>query len=129
MNIAIKFAEWINFKDIHQVNAGYWQKNNPAFQEKHFAESTIILYRMFIDETCYNNNPVIEFLLRNGFEYIEENSYANAYCNVVLEKDHYAVADNMGGTVYSYNLNIYWLIGTLTYNGFINKNYNDLSKY
>ena len=68
---------------------------------------------------------VIRFLKLNGFKHIEKNSYAtDSGCNVVIEKDGYAVADSEGGTMYSKDHNIYWLIGVLTYYGYINKNYN-----
>lgn len=41
------FAEWIIRMDICQVNAGYWTKNNPAFRDKKFAETTAQLLQMF----------------------------------------------------------------------------------
>lgn len=66
---------------------------------------------------------IIEFLEKNGFKRIEENSYSNDLCNVVIEKDHYVLANNEGDVMYSPNLNIYWLIGALTYLGFMDKNY------
>lgn len=66
---------------------------------------------------------VIDFLKRNGFKRMEKNSYANEMCNVVIQKDHYEVADNEGGTMYSQNLQIYWLIGMLTYRGLMSKDY------
>lgn len=65
-----------------------------------------------------------EFLLKNGFTVLEKDrSYANEFCNVVIEDDCYAVANNEGNTMYSVDLNIYWLIGILTYYGYLNKNY------
>jgi len=70
---------------------------------------------------------VIGFLEKNGFSKMETNSYANDLCNVRFMKDeggeYYAVADNNGWAVYSPNLNIYWLIGYLTWYDFIPKNY------
>lgn len=69
-----------------------------------------------------------EFLILNGFEKIEKNSFTNDLCNVTIEKDHYAVADNQGNTMYSDNLKIYWLIGILTYFRFIGKNYNQANE-
>lgn len=65
----------------------------------------------------------IPFLEINGFEKMEENSYANEFCNVVITDDGYEVADNQGYTMYSTDLNIYWLIGYLIYNKFINANF------
>ena len=67
---------------------------------------------------------VIAFLKKNGFKRIEKNSYANNMCNVVISKTGYEVANNNGDTMYSENLQIYWLIGMLTYYGFMDKNYN-----
>jgi len=46
--VSIGFAEWVNEMDIHMVNAGYWQRNNPAFQEKHTAESTQELFELYL---------------------------------------------------------------------------------
>ena len=48
---------------------------------------------------------------------------ANDRCNVVFETDHYAVANNQGDVMYSEDMNIYWLIGMLTYHGYMDKNY------
>jgi hypothetical protein len=69
------------------------------------------------------NNKVIAFLKLNGFDRMETNSYANDRCNVVYEDGYFAVADRDGNTTYSKDQNIYWLIGFLTYYGFMNKNY------
>lgn len=66
---------------------------------------------------------VVQFLKRNGFEKTEPNSYANNMCNIVITDVVYEVADSEGGIMYSNDLNIYWLIGVLTYYGYINKNY------
>lgn len=66
----------------------------------------------------------IAFLKKNGFKRIERNSYANSMCNVVIDLWNYSVADNTGNTMYSKDLNIYWLIGVLTYYGYMDKNYN-----
>ena len=67
---------------------------------------------------------VKEFLLKNGFEQQEEkNHYVNGECSVLIESDHYAVANADGDAIYSNGLNIYWLIGVLTYNGYIARNY------
>lgn len=70
---------------------------------------------------------IVNFLTANDFKKIDENSYANSLCNVVIEKDHYAVANNNGDVMYSRDYNIYWLIGVLTYYGFISKNYIQLT--
>jgi hypothetical protein len=65
----------------------------------------------------------IEFLLKNGFERNETNSYTNNHCNVVFEDDVIVVADNHGSTMYSKDFNMYWLIGVLTYYGHISRDY------
>lgn len=55
--------------------------------------------------------------------------YANEMCSVKICDDsptaslYFAVADNDGMAMYSQNINIYWLIGVLTYQGYIDKNY------
>jgi hypothetical protein len=67
---------------------------------------------------------VVRFLRKNGFLKIESKKYANDKCTVTFEEDgYYAVANNKGDTRYSNDYNIYWLIGVLTYYGFIDKNY------
>lgn len=62
---------------------------------------------------------VNSFLERNGFFLVEENSYANSKCNVIITSDNYEVANHEGDVTYSNDLNIYWLIGFLTYYNFI----------
>lgn len=66
----------------------------------------------------------IPFLERNGFSKIDEGSYANDLCNVVITEDGYEVADNQGNAAYSKDLNIYWLIGYLVYNKFMSPYFN-----
>ena len=58
---------------------------------------------------------------------MEPNSYANHNCNVTYEDGYYGVSDNDGWAMYSKDENIYWLIGVLTYYGYIDKNYNQLN--
>lgn len=71
-------------------------------------------------------NPTITFLRKNNFKKKPGvNSYSNGLCTVKLEETYYVVSDK-NGTVYSDDLNIYWLIGILTYYNFIDKNYNSL---
>ncbi len=65
------------------------------------------------------------FLKKNGFKKMEDNSYSNDLCNVVISKTGYEVANNDGDTMYSYDHSIYWLIGMLTYCGYMDKNYNE----
>lgn len=72
--------------------------------------------------------PVIEFLELNGFFKMKSKTtcYGNDKIEVWIYEDHYAVGSNEEGWRYSENHNIYWLIGTLTYNGFMDKNYKQL---
>lgn len=74
------------------------------------------------------NKDIHDFLILNGFEKLEKDSYVNEFCNIVIEEDHYAVADNTGGVMYSKDLQIYWLIGVLTYYGYMSKNYKNLNE-
>ena len=71
---------------------------------------------------------VIGFLKANGFKKIEPGSYVNDICNVVIRDGQYAVSNNNGDAVYSKDLSIYWLIGVLTYYGYMDKNYKQLNK-
>lgn len=69
---------------------------------------------------------VEKFLINNGFTIGDDvNSYANEQCNVVISisNEQYEVANNLGDVMYSENLNIYWLIGVLTYYNLIDRNY------
>lgn len=67
---------------------------------------------------------VIGFLVQNGFSEMEEGVYANGKCNVVIQDDlTYAVCNNDGYAMYSDNSNIYWLVGVLTWHGYIEKDY------
>jgi hypothetical protein len=68
---------------------------------------------------------VKDFLQKNGFAQDEENQnhYVNGNCSILIEKDHYAVANASGDAIYSNGLNIYWLIGVLTYYGYMHKHY------
>lgn len=54
-------------------------------------------------------------LMNNGFEEIEKDSFANDYCNVVIEENRIAVANNDGYAEYSKTICSYWLIGCLIY--------------
>ena len=69
--------------------------------------------------------PVKNWLLLNGFKEMEKNSYANDFCNVVIneEDECYEMADADGNVMYSPNLNIYWLVGILTWHDYIPRNY------
>ena len=71
--------------------------------------------------------PIIDFLKANGFEKMEKNSYANDLCNVLFEDDYTAIANQRGDAVYNKGFDIYWIIGILTYFGYMNKNYKQLN--
>lgn len=66
---------------------------------------------------------VIKFLEKNGFKKVEQNSYDNNVCSVVLNTSGYIISDNNGNLVCLNGLLIYTLIGYLTYQGFMDKNY------
>lgn len=62
------------------------------------------------------------FLKRNNFRLLEPNSYGNDLCNVVIDADQITVANNYGTQNFGPN-DFYWLVGFLTYHGFLNQNY------
>lgn len=65
------------------------------------------------------------FLEANGFKLVEGNNhFANDMCGVVVNKENYEVANNNGDVMYSADINIYWLIGYLTWSGYMPLNYN-----
>ena len=71
---------------------------------------------------------VIQFLLKNGFTRIGEGIYMNLKCIVKIHADNYEVEFKMKdseemGTMYSPDINIYWLIGMLTYQNLIPRDY------
>lgn len=67
-------------------------------------------------------NPAAEFLKLNGFFQEKENTFSNKTCFIEIHHDYYSVTDKEG-SMYSHDLNIYWLIGVLTYRGHLEKNY------
>jgi len=62
---------------------------------------------------------------KNGFLELEPNTFSNNICNVIINENdgYYEIIINNVGAVYSNDLNIYWLIGLLIYNGYMKKNY------
>ena len=68
-------------------------------------------------------DAVKELLVKNGFSKIESNHYVNYMCEVKIFKNHYHILENSKSSIYSDNLNIYWLIGYLTYYDLMDKNY------
>ena len=65
---------------------------------------------------------VKEFLKKNGFTF-NNDMYYNEKCSVSIESCYYGVLIYDKGYMYSQDLNIYWLIGVLTYYNLIDKNY------
>lgn len=66
-----------------------------------------------------------DFLSKNGFSF-KDGVYSNGDCKVIIHEDHYEVRFQHGqewGSMYSKDLIIYWLIGVLTWNDLIDKNY------
>ena len=77
---------------------------------------------------------VKNFLEANGFKKIStihkasrKNTYFNDKCTIIITKKNYIVIDNDFSTIISDSLNIYWLIGILTYREFMDKNYKQLN--
>lgn len=72
---------------------------------------------------------VKEFLEKNGLHFnSEKERYENTKCTVFIDKIYecYEVKFDMEDknyTIYSQSLNIYWLIGLLTYENLIDRNY------
>jgi hypothetical protein len=66
---------------------------------------------------------VKNFLIKNGLKECGDNCYINELCSVMILNNHYEVKNEEGSTIYSTDLNIYWLIGVLTYYNYIPKNY------
>ena len=64
-----------------------------------------------------------DFLLNNGFKESYEDFFENELCSITIIDGYYHVKNNDGCSMYSSNLNIYWLIGVLTYYGYMDKNY------
>ena len=69
---------------------------------------------------------VIAFLKANRFKETRKNVWSNDKCDVVHTGGGYTVADKTGGII-SPDENIYWLIGVLTYYGYMDKNYKQLN--
>lgn len=64
------------------------------------------------------------FLINNGFEEHSQFRYVNyeTDCVVVISKNGLEVSDKYGGIFLNAH-DLYWLIGVLTYFGFIDRNY------
>ena len=66
---------------------------------------------------------IAPFLLNNNFKKVDEFCYANDFCGIEIQKEGYAVCDNDGNTMYSNDHSIYWLVGYLTWSGYLIKDY------
>lgn len=64
-----------------------------------------------------------DFLLSNGFTEYGHDCYINHSCTITVIDETYHIKNIAGDTMYSKDLNIYWLIGVLTYYGYMDKNY------
>lgn len=69
-------------------------------------------------------SKITAFLEKNGFANEEAGVYINDYCSVDTQYDCLAVCNNHGTAIYADDYSLYWLIGVLTYNGFLTKDYN-----
>jgi len=72
-------------------------------------------------------NAVKAFLRANGFSRSKKNIYINDKCSIVINRVCYTVIYNKREMMFSNNLNIYWLIGVLTYYGYMDKDYKQLN--
>lgn len=76
-------------------------------------------------------SPIVNFLISNGFNEVGNYKFTNTKCEITIIDDisqaHYVISDitddTLRDTIHSDNLNIYWLIGYLTYYDYINKEY------
>lgn len=68
---------------------------------------------------------VIDLLTANGFRQEKHNVCSNKHVDVIINEDDYEIfiKENEGSTMNSPTLNIYWLIGVLTYYGWMDRNY------
>ena len=77
-----------------------------------------------MEEDIFNKilEKVKEFLMKNDFA-CYNTYFLSDSCSITVERDHYVVKTD-GGEWFSNDLLIYSLIGYLTYNGLMDKNYN-----
>ena len=66
------------------------------------------------------NSNIESFLLKNGFKK-KKFYYGNNNCSVMIYENQIIIEFNH--TTLANKLDIYWLIGILTYHNLINKNY------
>lgn len=69
-------------------------------------------------------DQIIKFLELNGLEY-KNGSWENDKCIVTIQDDHYHLTfkDSLEWNMFSNDLNIYWLVGVLTWYDLIDKNF------
>jgi hypothetical protein len=76
------------------------------------------------------NRYVEEFLIRNSFMELNEKTFSNALSTVVIHEDYYQIifmnpdydlGDNV--EMFTESLNIFQLVGILTWFGLIDRNY------
>jgi hypothetical protein len=67
-------------------------------------------------------NEIGAFLERNGFKKISKHQWQNDVVIGISDKC-FVITHGFGETVFSKEFSLYWLIGYLTYNGFLNKEY------
>lgn len=67
---------------------------------------------------------VTDFLTVNGFRQEKHNIWSNEHVDVTINERYYQVTIKKDGSfMQSDNLNIYWLIGVMTYYGWMERNY------
>ena len=66
-------------------------------------------------------NEIVSFLKKNGFKWVDKRSYANSLCEVYITQNEIIIANNNGDQFFG--TEIFWMIGFLTFFGFIDKNY------
>lgn len=74
------------------------------------------------------HKEVEDFLIANGFRNVGtdylENDHVRIFCWNEKEPAHYEIYDKrVDGSIHSCDLNIYWLIGYLTWNGYMPMTY------
>jgi len=66
---------------------------------------------------------ISEFLKKNGFKQDKDAIYRNDKCMIIIYADSFEIVNNDDTSIHSFDLNIYWLVGVLTWYGYISKNY------
>lgn len=84
--------------------------------------------------------PIFDFLLVNGFKQVNHRVVENDKCSVIIHNEDYPFKplyieieqqiwldtpyhQNTKASVFNYDFSIYWVIGYLTYNDLMDKNY------